>query len=269
MIDPQKLLYHYTTQEGLLGILEQGVIRASSIQHLNDASEFEYSVNIALAVLYGMKPSAEVSERMSSILTTFRYGWDVFVTSFSKDGDQLGQWRAYGKDGGFSIGFDPDALEILARKQGYQLTKCIYQYNSQETAIRTLVERAVNKTNWTPEDGFIFQQHFLHIAPMYKHPSFQAEDEWRLSKLALAPPNGEFDKEIKYRPGKSFFVPYKEFNLKPESDKEPPLPIKLIVVGPTPHSKLSAWTVRNRIHILGLKPDKVIVRQSLVPYRAW
>jgi hypothetical protein len=269
MIDADKLLYHYTTQEGLLGILQEGVIRASGIQHLNDASEFHYAVNIALSVLNSISMPAEVNERLTSILTTFQYSWDVFVTSFSQYGDQLGQWRAYGKDGGFSIGFDPTELRNLAVDQGYQLRKCQYDYHLQEVPIRDMVQRAVKTETWVPEDSFIFQQHFLELAPIFKHPSFAAEGEWRLSKLQAAPINGQLDKDIKYRPGKSFFVPYKEFKLTSESQLGPPLPIRMIVIGPTPHSRLSEWTVRNRLHILGLKPDVAPVRQSLVPYRAW
>jgi len=34
-----KLLYHYTTQEGLLGILEKASIWATHYRYLNDASE--------------------------------------------------------------------------------------------------------------------------------------------------------------------------------------------------------------------------------------
>jgi hypothetical protein len=82
------ILYHYTTQEGLLGILREGVIRASSIQHLNDSSEFTYAISVALRAL-----SAEselptvVNEHLTSYLNTCRFGWDVFVASFSMDGD--------------------------------------------------------------------------------------------------------------------------------------------------------------------------------------
>jgi hypothetical protein len=42
-----------------------------------------------------------------------------------------------------------------------------------------------------------------------------------------------------------------------------------LLIGPTAHGRLSEWTVRNRLHILGLKPNVAAVRQSIVPYRAW
>ena len=36
------VLYHYTTSEGLLGILRDDKLWATDIFHLNDSSEFEY-----------------------------------------------------------------------------------------------------------------------------------------------------------------------------------------------------------------------------------
>ncbi len=38
---PEELLYHYTTIEGLLGIVESGSLRASHIRYLNDQTEFK------------------------------------------------------------------------------------------------------------------------------------------------------------------------------------------------------------------------------------
>jgi hypothetical protein len=35
-----RILYHYTSQQGFLGIVEHRAIWASSIFHLNDAAEF-------------------------------------------------------------------------------------------------------------------------------------------------------------------------------------------------------------------------------------
>lgn len=42
---PERLLYHYTTQEGLPGILEKQRIRAMHLRHLNDAGERHFALN--------------------------------------------------------------------------------------------------------------------------------------------------------------------------------------------------------------------------------
>ena len=133
-----ELLYHYTTQRGLLGILREQCIWASHINHLNDASEFKHGIEV-------------VSESLSKIVidpSTLKFGGtkskrtfqvekyqrmmraaaieslkllnfiEVFVASFfdsegarNDPGDVLEQWRAYsGSGAGISIGFDKKLL---------------------------------------------------------------------------------------------------------------------------------------------------------------
>jgi hypothetical protein len=186
------------------------------------------------------------------------------------DGDQLGQWRAYGKDSGYCIGFDSSELERLAVGQGYDLRHCEYNPRVQSAIVETMVENrfgSATNAEAMQRGSLEFLREFLAVAPTFKDRSFGAEVVYRLSTLQLAPMNGYVDPSIKYRPGKSFYVPYKEFNL---TDKQSTLlPIRLIYLGPTPHRELSAWTVRNHLQALGLKFDTVKVYPSKVPYRAW
>ena len=44
---PPEILYHYTTQEGLLGIIKDKVIWATHTQYLNDQAEFSYALRLA------------------------------------------------------------------------------------------------------------------------------------------------------------------------------------------------------------------------------
>jgi hypothetical protein len=41
---PPGILYHYTTQTGLLGIITSGEIWASHTQYLNDVREFPHAI---------------------------------------------------------------------------------------------------------------------------------------------------------------------------------------------------------------------------------
>jgi hypothetical protein len=134
--EPEGLLYHYTTQEGLLGIIEKQKIWASHLQYLNDKSEGQiftkllldefarrvangpeeppsqltaYAQLLMLSVGY---PESEIQCAHKEVLHhgSIAFSWisdqDAFVTSFSEQGDLLSQWRAYsGATGGYSIGF--------------------------------------------------------------------------------------------------------------------------------------------------------------------
>ena len=44
-------LYHYTTQEGLLGIVKSRSLWTTSVFHLNDSAEFDYTLDLAIGKL--------------------------------------------------------------------------------------------------------------------------------------------------------------------------------------------------------------------------
>jgi hypothetical protein len=43
-----KLLYHYTTQAGFMGIFKEKAIWATHTQYLNDRSEYSHALNLAI-----------------------------------------------------------------------------------------------------------------------------------------------------------------------------------------------------------------------------
>ena len=52
MNETEKILYHYTSLEGLLGIIESKSIWATNVLYLNDASELNYSINLNVQFTY-------------------------------------------------------------------------------------------------------------------------------------------------------------------------------------------------------------------------
>lgn len=105
-----ELLYHYTTQEGLLGILKDRCIWATHIRYLNDTSEGnivsrvifeEFSSRYNAGPLFqalGLPTGESMNERESVDEETLGQGstmaaWvtsqNVFVTSFSEHGNSL------------------------------------------------------------------------------------------------------------------------------------------------------------------------------------
>lgn len=122
-IDPD-VVYHYTDQKGLLGIIRGKSIWATDIRYLNDAAEFDHAIGLALKLMPPAKELYQNEDRplleklqddLASMpkLTFAFYG--IFVCSFSAERDQLSQWRAYCPAGtGFSIGFDFAKLREIA-----------------------------------------------------------------------------------------------------------------------------------------------------------
>lgn len=51
---------------------------------------------------------------MHKVLDRFIYYLDAYVVCFSAARDLLSQWRAYGQQGGYAIGFSGGALQSVA-----------------------------------------------------------------------------------------------------------------------------------------------------------
>src|SRR4029450_4455178 len=73
---------------------------------------------------------------------------------------------------------------------------------------------------------------FAPLAPTIKHPAFHEEREWRLISAPI--PFG--DDQWRVRAGRSMLIPYVPIALAPT---DPYLPIRDVVVGPTPHRELA------------------------------
>jgi hypothetical protein len=107
--NPPRAFFHYTSPEGLIGIVTGTAIWASDMLSLNDASEAAYPYRLIAEVLDAKHPhvSQEHIHRFKTQLTeyTFRL-YAPFVVCFSEERDLLSQWRAYGNNGeGFALAF--------------------------------------------------------------------------------------------------------------------------------------------------------------------
>ena len=286
MLDtPPPVLYHYTSMNGLLGIVHSGKIWASDSRYLNDATDSIYLTTVlkryvAKRIVSTSGADKEAYEELLAELekpTEF----DVFVASFSANGDLLSQWRAYCQGGiGFSIGFDSSALrtgyvsEPSADKSQFvsgQLKHVRYLRSEDDSSADEILRDCGAFANSlvpiisklaTPELVSLATATAKSVAifaPMFKDIAFEEEQEWRLilSKIPGPMPAKQF------RAGKSTLIPY--------VDAEPQMKegyfIKEVIVGPTPHPGLSVNAVIALLQSLN-RPD-VSVRASTVPYRHW
>ena len=276
------LLYHYTDAKGLHGILKSKKLWASSYQFLNDATEFEYAFDLIKDV-YPQEDSNPSKGPMSyfRIAEMIRKEKDnyisdcLFVVSFSKQDDLLGQWQAYaGPYSGYSLGFRSSKLDA---HENAKLVECNYDKRKQLEDIKNLIGKhseeisefyelssesvKQNKRNGLNE--FISQRvdaskKMLWLAKSFKNSSFRHEEEWRL----VVGPLPEDSEKICYRPTKRTVIPYTEIDFNSAG-----LPIERIVVGPGPHQKRSATSLKQMLKNFGFK--NVEVSQSEIPYRNW
>ena len=143
------LLYHYTTQSGLVGIVQSESLWLTDVRYLNDASEYVYALHLAglatdEALTLHDRPMWLLREAISSSLRSVAD--QVMVASLSEEGDLLSQWRGYCRSGTeVAIGFDRHIIQELASEIGAYLRKARYVVSQQQKLIRRQFDYASRK----------------------------------------------------------------------------------------------------------------------------
>jgi Protein of unknown function (DUF2971) len=286
------LLYHYTSPDGLLGIIQDRQIWATNLLFLNDSMELNYAIQMLQQAIEKMEANLpkeefqfikELGKQLGDINAPLSQNINsIYVCSFSKNEDQLSQWRGYCPDGsGFSIGFDINSsLGKLIEEQNFKLFKCIYDENEQLEIIRRFLEEVLNNFRKYGNDLANTKrwEDFFQLAPMLKHPKFQEEDEWRL----ISKPRGIDG--VQFRSGKSMLIPYVKIKLDESKDKagednkkEILRCIRKIYIGPSLHTNLSHISLENilrsewvygDVNADGMPIQKCEIIESDIPYRS-
>jgi hypothetical protein len=274
-------LFHYTTGENLVRIIESQELWCTQISCLNDTMEFTYAVEELQK-----RVRATLAEQHDTTLNPFLMGLDqylsapsvetagFFVTCFSEHGDDLSQWRAYSfGEGGYAIQFDPVKLFVSATSGDsiYQmLMRVEYDLNEHDIMLADVLKQGQEffatlggARNATPQDWAAeFVRYWLwnlqFLAPCMKHPKFASEREWRL----FYPLRPDDVKRVQFRQRQSMMTRHVALRL------TKPLPITGVMVGPCRHPQLSRVAVGDLLKKFDYDPDIVKVSITQVPYRA-
>lgn len=281
------ILYHYTDQNGFMGIFQQRELWATKIQYLNDSNEHKLALDLTAELLesYSQKSQdRKVKARLNHYKDSITHIKDrnVCVCSLTENGDLLSQWRGYSQShGGYSIGLNYYSLEPYIRLQGFKLVRCIYSKNEQVRAVSNMIETLIDefKDEPEPEYGFdisyqstsTFLDRLSEIAPTLKDPSFEEEAEWRIIVTASF-------RELSFRAGNSMLTPFYKVSLRSsDNDKFSFLPlIQEVIVGHTPHSELAV--LATEAFLINMFPPRLLdgdystpikVRKTSIPFRNW
>ena len=285
-------IYHYTSADGVSGIIDKHEIWMSNAAFTNDTTELRMLQHTQAI----FKDSDFMNDAVRHEWQRFnedRYINNFYMASFSRKKDMLEQWRAYGN---FCIGFDAKKLSVRRRVPLY---RCLYTEND----IRRWILKKEKIDEWKgltdEEEKRNAAYNLLYVASMkYKNRHFKSEKEVRLITKSEhnwfyynSPEMYEDDLPIHFRrhPVYGFPVPYvkffieqdnknnikrvketetemKERKLKEEGIKERKLlPITEVIVGPMAHQKEAKAACEILLAERGYKSVKVSV--SSIPYR--
>ena len=271
-VTPQEVVYHYTTQNGLLGVFQTKAIWCTDIRFLNDSTEMSFTVDFCRDLLE--RKLAKTTDARAALYDHWRRDlwtledYPTFVVSFSEDGDLLSQWRACSGSGGFAIGFLSSRLTTLASQYPLpaRLIRCLYNVTEQGRYIEDAIERLGCDARAHHECTREFFRFILLAAAAFTHPKFSEEREWRLVVQALVGQVDEVGGVLrKFRPGSQTIVPYLPFPIGSDTD---PFPIKVVVTGPGPAMQLSGQAIGQLMQQANLPPD-ALTDASQIPYRNW
>jgi hypothetical protein len=277
-VSPPPRLYHYTSFAGLLGILKEKALWASSVHHLSDALEVSFALEQFNKVAIGRELGNPLGLEqyfvigLRNVLNDLqgpiqRVGKDMnliytYVSSFCEEGDRLSQWRAYSPPGGgVCLGFDAQKLAQVAQRSDFELIKCLYDETTQGERIRDFVSKLLGSveadlkaSHQTPESNPIlralsgdytaiwpYHQEIIRCAATLKHEAFNEEHEWRLVSRG-APIAGALG--CRFRETPNTIVPYRSIPLSFEGE---PLPLEEIIIGPGPLKRLTQVSVWNML----------------------
>ena len=196
--------------------------------------------------------------------------WRSYIACLSFVGDDLSQWRAYGRPRGFSVGFDAAQLRSLCA-QSPEFDKSTFRHveydeKQQGRTIAITFNTAVYGLPATPTGDQLqaaavaFVNAALVLAPALKHPAFSSEREMRIHVYRQA----NATDGLLFRPGAMGIVPYVEIDLKDPGTNEMTL-IREVIVGPQPNELESQRSVKqflahHRLHDVEVRLSKVPLR---------
>lgn len=145
---PPKNLWHYTTLEGLLGIVRDSAVWLTDVRFLNDKREYLYASDVFDEVIAERKAKATpedglVLEQVTALAQIHNLAtYDVYVASFSESDDQLSQWRAYAASArGVSLGFDLQALQVPEQRLSSGVfAPCVYSRRLQLAMVHEWID---------------------------------------------------------------------------------------------------------------------------------
>jgi len=279
------LIFHYTNDVGLRGILESGQLWLTDIFSLNDPSELSHGLSHAVNILSNKASTGPPESKIfAADIAAFiqqggiRKSGHYFMCSLSSNGDDLGQWRAYADNGrGYALGFDAKALEDAFAKHGGGPMLKAFPITYNDSALIEMHRRMIDRMfglislprgkqlnsgavkEYIADLSTLLIVHALHAALHFKHEAYRNEAEYRLLQIhgVDKPPP-----EAKLRVRAYSLIKYREFHWRSAGAAT----LRKIVVGPAADFEKASQFAKDCLTLPS--QGTVEITRSEIPYRA-
>ncbi len=118
-------LYHYTTIDTLEAIISNRTFRFTSLQDLNDTTEYSYGITLLKNKIIEYERHNNISEKIDlSMFDRFMFGRDLYSVSFTERKDDIIYWNSYYITPNESVAIGIDSGRIFDKN--IFLNKCVY-----------------------------------------------------------------------------------------------------------------------------------------------
>jgi hypothetical protein len=301
--DPE-VLYHYTTPPGVIGIVQNKMLWATDAEFLNDAQELRFGRAELREALIAradelIPPGLDEETRPLGDDRDYSRAWVMrsaadhldpgpgrpyaekqyhwaYVACFCEDGDLLSQWRAYGLQAGYAVGFRTAVLRDMrpvksqaAIESGaypeideepgvvpppVRLVRVRYGAYAIRRAVADVLSAVAPEPVGHPGVMGFYRAQTLVIPTLagIKHGAFSEEREWRLIVVS------SIGEAVAFRSGRLGVIPYVTLPF-------PSRAIAEIVVGPGPEQALRERGAVRLVAEHGF--TDVTIRRSTAPFR--
>ena len=185
--ETKKTLYHYTDFNAMKGIIINGELWLWNLRRMNDSQEMQYFIK-ELKIAVKKQLDQSLYTKMDSLFTENLRDFDKlssYAACFSEYADDAAQWARYAKNGmGVCIAFNKELLAKIGDAGHAPLCQVNYSKSCDDMEIvKELADLIKNSQNYSTEAIHELFNKLVTSSPLFKHPSFISEKEYRLVSL--------------------------------------------------------------------------------------
>ncbi|MFC5369610.1 DUF2971 domain-containing protein [Arcanobacterium bovis] len=276
--DSNEILWHYTSVESAVSILQSGQIWASQLGSMNDSQEISFPLHTIRDYILDAMDNASYlyikgiddvdpsefefdKQYLRDFLyyhpdlkpdRLYPYELNLYASCFCAERDSTVQWHGYASNSGVALGFDKHKLRSAIKTQkDFSLKEVVYpdSFNEIQEDITSRFTQTISTgcDIWSAAYQILFD-----YLPVLKSAHFAHEKEWR---VVLTQPWQDLDHSsdvnsanaaqwarnhgIKYRVNGSLLIPYVAINLGGSGNRMMPA-LRSVLLGPT-NSDIQQW----------------------------
>lgn len=268
------VVYHYTTMNTLMSIVENQCLWLSKSDFLNDSSEIQYVLRLVDSVGLDLHQnsmsdmdSGNAMNARNFLLEQLEYeSAKIYILSLTETNDLISLWYNYAQQEGCNIGLDMKSLDeslhdmVDGNNTFAMHGSVVYRRSEQEQMVRREFDKFIQQLGRLPEPVQTDYQHriwqdfrmrFFTYGVFFKDECFEPENEYRVAIVTYN------DNSVLFRNSRGAIIPYIKLPLAK--------PFRSVMIGPRNKQDIVESGLQYYLRVQGL--SNVETQVSSIPLR--